>query len=189
MLKKEMVDFGNKESKSLGDNMGDDIIRYTQHACCRYFFTLKAEDVYKEIFLDAVKLVAKKWAFQIEKGPKTGYLHYQGVLSLKTKVRQHEIESYFNKLFGFIWIRPVKEWKRAVIYVIKGKTRVDGPWIYGIAKCIMQRDYEEKEPEPERYVDEEYKEYNYDEPGNSYCIGFRRLVNTEWLDWYLRQGL
>jgi len=70
----------------------------------------------------------KKWVFQQEKGESSGYLHWQGRVSLIKKKRENEI----------IKIIPIPgKWSptsnkvhegQNFNYVMKADTRVDGPW-------------------------------------------------------------
>lgn len=93
-----------------------------------YDFTLGKKFV---IDTDQIKIWlrehCKKWSFQLEKGDETGYLHYQGRLSLKVRQRKHTV---LTKL----------PWKEITLthtsnnnmgndfYVTKEETRMDGPW-------------------------------------------------------------
>jgi len=82
-------------------------------------FTLKEEGVDLIAFKDFIKEHAKKWAFQLEKSD-SGYVHYQGRVSLKVKCR-----------VGPDWknIRwSVTHCHKDQFYVIKVDTRIAGPW-------------------------------------------------------------
>lgn len=91
-------------------------------------FTVPKGELTHEMMIEKLDSVSKKWGFQLEKGNTTGFLHYQGRLSLTKKVR-------LNMLITLL------EWKDAHYsassnnslatfydYVMKDSTRVEGPW-------------------------------------------------------------
>ena len=65
-------------------------------------FTLDGEVECEEV-KEWLKKLAKKWCFQLEKGEKTGYVHYQGRVSLIVKVRMPELK------WGVHWTVTCKE--------------------------------------------------------------------------------
>lgn len=65
----------------------------------------------------------KAWCFQLEKGKKTGYMHYQGRVSLKLKSRKGP-----NIYDGIKWSPTSEANKDNFYYVDKEDTRVEGPW-------------------------------------------------------------
>jgi len=65
----------------------------------------------------------KAWCFQLEKGAKTGYMHYQGRVSLKVKARK--APAIFT---GMKWLPTSDANKDNFYYVDKEDTRVEGPW-------------------------------------------------------------
>lgn len=69
----------------------------------------------------------KKWTFQLEKGEKTGYEHYQGRFSLKAKQRKHNV---LEKMpWQEIHLAPTcKQNMGNDFYVTKVDGRLDGPW-------------------------------------------------------------
>lgn len=94
------------------------------NAVCGYDFTAFCDtlDEIKEL----CKTLCKKWIFQQEKGEKTGKLHYQGRVSLKTKTRLLTLQKKSPN-----WIRWSITSNANVdndFYVTKDETRVDGPW-------------------------------------------------------------
>ncbi|KAM0681795.1 hypothetical protein GINT2_000312 [Glugoides intestinalis] len=67
--------------------------------------------------------------WQLEKGEKSGKLHYQGFLQLKTPKSLHAVKStYFS---GSAHLEIVKKKNAAIRYCQKLKTRVEGPWEFG----------------------------------------------------------
>lgn len=67
-----------------------------------------------------------KWyVFQLEQGEETGYLHYQGMMSLVVKQRWSEVREW---LPAESHLEPVKSYRGALEYVQKSQTRVAGPW-------------------------------------------------------------
>lgn len=85
-------------------------------------FTLKEEGVDLSDFKSFLKMYAKKWAFQLEKGD-SGYTHYQGRVSLKVKARKGPEWKNIH------WSVTSKESSNDTFYVIKTDTRVAGPWM------------------------------------------------------------
>lgn len=65
----------------------------------------------------------KKWVFQIERGEKTGFMHYQIRCSTKSKVR-----SMTKHLKPGHWTPTSNENKDNDFYITKTETRVEGPW-------------------------------------------------------------
>lgn len=74
----------------------------------------------EQILISKLKGLSKKFTFQLEKGEKNGYLHYQGRLSLIKKCRPSGV----LKLFGDIkpnWIKPTIN-KEACGYMMDGES-------------------------------------------------------------------
>ena len=97
------------------------------NACCTYDFSIscdKDERTPAELILWLTKL-CKKYCFQKEKG-ESGYVHYQGRVSMKTKIRLDRLCS----------VEPIKgKWSVTSnanrdndFYVVKDDTRIEGPW-------------------------------------------------------------
>lgn len=96
----------------------------TKNAICNWDFTLSESECVKEDLFKILDDKCKKWTFQLEKGEKTGYKHYQGRISLKIKSRN--VIKLFN--LKFHWTPTSKTNVNNDFYVIKSDTRVDGPW-------------------------------------------------------------
>lgn len=73
--------------------------------------------------------VAKKWCFQLEKGD-SGYLHYQGRISLIKRRRKHEALQLFEEGEAPNFFEPTvsKEHTKCAFYCLKKDTRQNGPW-------------------------------------------------------------
>lgn len=83
----------------------------------------------KSIVAD-LKELAKKWAFQLEQGEESGYLHWQMRFSLFKKLREKEL---ISELMGRGWIGfkvlpTSNNGSKSFDYVLKSATRVEGPW-------------------------------------------------------------
>lgn len=93
-----------------------------------YDFTMPADRIEVPILQKSLKVWAKKWVFQKEEGD-TGYIHYQGRISLIKKRRLEEIGALLAKteLKG-IRLSPTHDVK-SFNYVMKADTRIDGPWM------------------------------------------------------------
>lgn len=94
---------------------------------CVWDFTLKCDN--HETQLPELKSLfathTKKWAFQLERGD-SGYVHYQGRVSLKQKVRKPQLLSLIPGTFK--WSITSNENRDNDFYAIKTDTRIDGPW-------------------------------------------------------------
>lgn len=86
-------------------------------------FTLGCEYIEFEELSEWLEENAKKWCFQKEKGEKTGYEHYQGRVSLYTKVRRIE-----GPVPECHWSVTSNTNKTNQFYVMKSHSRIDGPW-------------------------------------------------------------
>lgn len=86
--------------------------------------------------------VAKKWCFQLEKGTESGWQHFQGRLSLKTKKRQSTLigEMPWKEMH----ISPTSTENRDnMFYVTKEETRIAGPWADTDEKIYIPRQVKE----------------------------------------------
>lgn len=72
-----------------------------------------------------LKLYAKDWCFQFEKGD-SGYLHFQGGFSLVKKRRKTELMKLFTEIPIFNYLEPARI--KEEIYECKADTRIEGPW-------------------------------------------------------------
>lgn len=92
-----------------------------------YEFRTTKEDVSWSELVEGIKQFCKAWAFQIEESD-TGYLHYQGKVSLIKPRRKPEIMNIW-KASGYHfpeYFEPSSDPKN--IYSLKFDTRVEGPW-------------------------------------------------------------
>lgn len=91
-------------------------------------FTISDEG-WSECLIKSIKELSKRWGYQKEIGEKTGYVHWQGRISLTTKLRPDEIVKQI----------PIKgKWSPTskgcnsgdafYRYTTKEETRVEGPW-------------------------------------------------------------
>lgn len=92
-----------------------------------YDFTINAEHIELEHLKTLCDKLAKKWCFQLERGEKTNYEHYQGRLSLKTKTRLTTLAKKVQ--LPFHWSATFKDNIDNFFYVMKDETRIDGPWM------------------------------------------------------------
>ena len=94
-------------------------------------FRSNAEGVTPEEMIDNLKGISKKYVFQLEKAD-SGYLHYQGRISL-IKKRRHSEKHLLLKLFKIPpnYLEPTTnpEYRTGdAFYMMKEDTRVNGPW-------------------------------------------------------------
>lgn len=75
--------------------------------------------------------VCKKYIFQLEKGSKSGKLHYQCFLNLRVRKREKQLGKYLSGLgLEGISCRYCSDEGKAQLanYCMKDDTRIDGPW-------------------------------------------------------------
>lgn len=91
-----------------------------------WIITLKKEEDDTAMLLSQ-KLMSfcKKFTFQLEQGEKTGYLHWQIFISLKTKERFDTVKNLFPSAAH---IEPCKDGWKAAKYCSKEETRIEGPY-------------------------------------------------------------
>lgn len=94
-----------------------------KNALCPWDFTIPKDSATVDEVKTKLKEMCKSWCFQLEKGEKTGYLHYQGRCSLKVKSRMPPL--VFK---GIHWSPTSKVNQTNLFYVTKEDTRVQGPW-------------------------------------------------------------
>lgn len=98
------------------------------NACCLYDFRYSATSLSYENVISHLKGVAKHYVFQEEKG-NTGYVHFQGRLSLIKKRRKMEALRLFSVPPEYFEPTTRKEFiKNSFQYQTKVDTRIAGPW-------------------------------------------------------------
>lgn len=104
-------------------------------ACATYDFRW-SEDAFEteDALVLLLKGIAKKYVFQLEKGEKKGYLHYQGRMSLIKKIRPNRVLTLFKEGLKPNWIKPTITDEAAryaasgdAFYQMKEQTRVRPP--------------------------------------------------------------
>lgn len=89
-----------------------------------YSFTMKKDKLSTKGVWNLLKLHCKKFTFQLERGEKTGYEHYQGMVSLKKKLRFKQVA----ELLLDSHVEQAKNPHALEKYCQKADTRLDGPW-------------------------------------------------------------
>ena len=98
------------------------------NCCYCYDFRYTAEGLSCNDVIDCLKGVAKKYVFQKEQGD-SGYIHYQGRLSLFKKRRKMEALRLFKVKPNYFEPTTNKEYiKGEAFYMTKEETRLEGPW-------------------------------------------------------------
>lgn len=86
-------------------------------------FTLSVEKCDFETLKEWLTINCKKWAFQKEQGENTGYIHWQGRVSMRKKTRNMK-----GILKPTEWSPTTNENMDNDFYVLKEQTRIEGPW-------------------------------------------------------------
>lgn len=94
--------------------------------CRSYDFTIPKVDDDEALVRNFVIGCASKWVYQLEKSD-TGYVHYQGRVSLIKKRREDEVKSILRHP-GIHWSLTSSINSQSFSYVMKIDTRIDGPW-------------------------------------------------------------
>ena len=91
-------------------------------------FTLKAECIQSKDNLITLFIgICKQWVFQLEQGESTGYKHYQGRITLKERMRKHNLYEKLN--IPEIQLSPTSNANyKNDYYVTKEDTRIARPW-------------------------------------------------------------
>lgn len=98
--------------------------------------TLDQDAATRDEVIQSLKVVAKKWMFQLEKG-ESGYMHWQIKFSLHKKLRTAGVlnllwetnDCWNQKITGkSMKLTPSSNNGRKFTYVMKVDTRVEGPW-------------------------------------------------------------
>jgi hypothetical protein len=93
------------------------------------YFLLKDDNMETvENMKDLLKSLCIDWAFQVEKGEKSGRVHFQGRMRLKTKKRLNTLVNNFKDFRGIHFSPTTKENRDNDFYVLKDETRIGGPW-------------------------------------------------------------
>jgi len=153
-------------------------------------FTLSAEKNEDEkVLKDNLRIICKKWVFQLEKGEVTGFLHYQGRISLIKKKRLNALINLFKTLPNWkgVHFTPTSNAGTTNFnYVMKLDTRIKGPWTDKDEIIYIPRQVREMgELRPfQKYIVDNYHIWNtrdiniiYCETGNlgkSLLVGYMR---------------
>lgn len=143
-----------------------------QNAVCTWDFTIGANrfglDEHK--LIELLKPLCKSWCFQLEKGEKKGYEHYQGRVSFKLKTRKGP--AIFP---GIHWSPTSTENMNNDFYVTKDETRIDGPWSDKDPEVYLPRQFrniklyawQQRVLDSAKTFDDRKIDLIYDEIGNS----------------------
>ncbi len=99
----------------------------TTNAICTYDFTSSRDTLTKEEIIKKLNIISKKWCFQLERGAKTGYEHWQGRLSLKVKLRKKDLITKWAVPTHFSPTSKCNQ--KNNFYVTKEETRIEGPFL------------------------------------------------------------
>lgn len=116
----------------------------TINACAMWDFRISADGLDRELLVADLKSMAKRYCFQLEKGEQTGYLHYQGRMSLIKKHRKTELMKMFNKIPVPNYLEPTVNatyFAGDMFYVMKEETRVEGPYDERETQKYIPRQY------------------------------------------------
>lgn len=111
---------------------GNTISSGTRHQLYRWFFTIPYEEYTASQLSQELKTWSKSFLFSGEVG-ESGYKHWQGCFSLKTKEYFHTVKNLFSNKAH---IEPCKVWQRALNYCQKEDTHYEGP--YDEKYCFLE---------------------------------------------------
>lgn len=112
-------------------------------------FTYSKEfcDLSPKELIDVLKTFCKKYGFQLEQGEETGYIHYQGRVSLKKGAIQSTVINLYTEavgLKGISWRLTHKTnttGEAFYKYTTKEETRIDGPWTDRDVETYIPKQY------------------------------------------------
>lgn len=110
--------------------------------CCVWDFTIPSKDNDAKAIELLLLKHCKKWCFQEERGDTTGFNHFQGRVSFKTKKRLTSCKKIHKSAH---WSPTSNANRDNCFYVLKEDTRIDGPW-------------QDKETVDENYIPRQVKE-------------------------------
>lgn len=105
-------------------------VNLSNAAVCVWDFTL-FDNIDAMTIQDTLAIYCKKWAFQKEKGNKTGKVHWQGRFSLKTRNRRTPLINIFSSIHNwknFHFSITSNLTKDNTNYVMKDEGRIEGPY-------------------------------------------------------------
>lgn len=107
-------------------------------------FRTSADGLTHDDIIKQLKLLAKRYVFQLEKGVENGYMHYQGRISLIKKHRKSELMNMFQLIPVPNYLEPscnATALTGDIFYVTKHETRVAGPWDERVTEKYIPRQY------------------------------------------------
>lgn len=118
-----------------------------QHPCARYDVRWNSEGLSEEDIIKVLRRVVKHFIFQEERGD-SGYLHYQGRISLIKKRRKNEFMTLWKSLETAVPFPNYCEPTSNPVYVtgdfsyaMKEDTRIRGPWDDRVTEKYIPRQY------------------------------------------------
>ncbi len=104
-------------------------------------FTIPEESLGREEITKWCRDKCKHWCFQLEEGTNSGYRHWQGRVSLRTKAR-----TMIKQLVPAHW--SITHDSGTQLYVTKEETRVEGPWSDKAEEAYIPLHIRDKSPLP-----------------------------------------
>lgn len=123
--------------------MGDECLRKAQSSQLYIWdFTLSRSYVEEWSSLKSMIIgYVKKFGIQLEKGEKTGFVHWQGRISLIKKKRLNEVVKILPHARWSITNNEAKD--NIYIYTTKADSRIEGPYKDNIEEVVMTRQLKE----------------------------------------------
>lgn len=112
-----------------------------------FHFEITHPECDREEFIRKLKLVAKKWVFQLEEGD-SGYRHFQGRISLFKKRRKGELLKVLAAAeLSQLHVSETSNnaLSDATFYFLKFDTKIDGPWSDQDTMLYVPRQYRDLE--------------------------------------------
>lgn len=96
-------------------------------SCCVWDIRSNQDNWTKDELKEWCEEHCKKWCFQLEKGD-SGYIHWQGRISLIKKRQKHIVLELCDNKFNYLEPTAKNNFKDEFFYAMKKDTRIEGPY-------------------------------------------------------------
>lgn len=110
------------------------VVESSKNQAKHWAFRISENKIELKQLIEILDEIAKKYAFQCEKGENTGYLHYQGYF-MSQNIRGIR-DSAIRKKLGSCWLKIAISPEKLIKYCTKEETRINGPWTKNIPPAL-----------------------------------------------------